>query len=107
MDKYSELKRTTLAEIGDIPHVGVYVIAYMGKVVYVGKAESSVYGRLANHMYVVDDVGAWMRKVQSDWDNVRLDVLAPPVGADVDWIGRAEEALIHKFSPLFNTALNV
>jgi len=112
MDKYSELVRTTLydATKADIlPLAGVYVIAYMGKVVYVGKASSGVGPRLVGHITNALDelLGGWMLKLRDDWQNVRLDVLAPPIDADTDrWLKTAEEKLIIRLRPLFNEALN-
>jgi len=100
MDRPAEIHRTTLDALDDVPHAGVYVIAYLGRVLYVGKAEDSVAGRLASHMYNSDAIGEWMRSVD-DWPNVRLDVLTPPYDG---WIAPVEEALIRKFTPLFNTA---
>ena len=108
MNKYKSLKRTTLDNMDDLPHYGVYIIAYMGRVLYVGKANDSVVGRLKSHLYKcdVEDVGGWMFKVRDDWHNVRLDVLEPPDEGDVDvWLKGAEAACVRQFNPLFNTML--
>ena len=108
LPRYKRLARTTLKELKDLPHVGVYVIAYMGKVLYVGKASESVDGRLNNHLYKrdTDDIGGWMFKVQDDWHNVRLDVLEPPDEVDQrKWLMEVEGALVREFEPLFNTCL--
>jgi len=42
--KPKSICRTTLNQLdnGKIPHAGIYVIAYLGKVMHVGKAELSV-----------------------------------------------------------------
>ena len=107
MQKYKTLTRTTLSELDDLPHAGVYVIAYLGKVLYVGKASESVHGRLHNHMYKPSRIGVWMRNAQDDWCNVRLDVLEQPDSAGVEWLDAAELALIRHHAPLFNDALMV
>jgi hypothetical protein len=42
MDKYKSLTRTTLHEAmndGVLPHAGIYIVAYLGRILYVGKAE--------------------------------------------------------------------
>lgn len=105
--KYKQLHRSVLSETVGLPPVGVYVLAYMGRVVYVGRASISVADRLSNHVYTCDDVGSWMRKVQGDWDNVRLDVLEIPDDCDSGWLDTVEMALIDRFRPLFNTVGNV
>lgn len=106
--KYKTLTRTTLHDMGALPHVGIYIMAYMGRVVYVGKAEESINYRLHGHLYKrdVEDIGAWMYKVRDDWHNVRLDVLECPDNVDSRrWLVAAESALIHQLCPLMNTAL--
>jgi hypothetical protein len=83
----------------------VYIVAYLGRVVYVGKASQNVDQRLVNHLYRrgTEPFGAWMAKVQADWENVRLDVLEPPDdGNTAYWLKSAEAALIRKLRPLFN-----
>ncbi len=104
LSKARSKHRTVLTELDDLPHAGVYVIAYMGRVVYVGKASLSVSERLVSHITQVSAVGAWMRRIQDDWGNVRLDVLEAPDSGDA-WINKVEEALIKKFRPVFNDAL--
>ena len=105
MQRYSNKHRTTVADSGNLPNIGLYVIAYMGAVLYVGKAEVSVWERLRSHMTTIAPIGAWLRKVQDDWDNVRLDVLEPPTDTDAHlWLCEAERALIARLDPMFNTA---
>lgn len=84
-----------------LPHAAIYIIAYLGRVVYVGKAQDGVEARLAGHMTAPSRLGSWLRRVD-DWENVRLDVLG---AHDDDWLRRAEEACIRRFRPLLNTQL--
>ena len=105
MEKYKSITRTTIEKMDDLPHVGIYIIAYLGKVIYIGRARESVIGRLKAHMVTCTPIGAWIRRV-NDWYNVRLDILEAPDCADVDrWLDTAETALIHRFTPLLNVAL--
>lgn len=104
---YKKLVRTTLRELSAVPCVGVYVIAYLGKILYVGQSVD-VGVRLVQHLRAAewDDIGGWMFKVQDDWHNVRLDVLEPPDEVDqLGWLTKVEGALVREFSPLFNTCL--
>lgn len=98
--------RTTLAD--RIPDaVGVYIIAYLGKILYVGKAEHSVNDRINNHRNnaLKEQLGSWMIRCD-DWPNIRLDVLVAPDLVDLrTWTKLVEAACIRKFSPLFNIAL--
>lgn len=104
MLKPKSLTRTTMAELDNLPHAGIYVLAYMGRVLYVGKAVS-VADRLRSHLRGISLIGAWLLRVREDWGNVRLDVLEQP-DEDDSWLPVAEEALIKRFNPLFNTVLN-
>jgi len=104
--KYKSLHRATLSDLGSLPHSGVYIIAYLGRVLYVGKASLSVQERLNGHIYRCSEVGAWMRKVQYEWDNIRVDVLEEPDEAPSNWLTLTEDALIKEFFPLFNEVGN-
>lgn len=110
MEGYKSKVRTTLHDMDNLPNAGVYVIAYMGKVLYVGKASESVFGRIKGHLYrrSIEDLGTWMYRVRDDWHNVRLDVLEPPDETiDVGyWLRSAESSLIRCFHPLFNEQIN-
>jgi hypothetical protein len=110
MDKYKSLTRTTLHEAmndGVLPHAGIYIVAYLGRILYVGKAEGSVAHRLTGHFLSreFDLLGVWMDRVQQDWHNVRLDVLEPPDSDWRYWLQSAESALVRRFVPLFNEQL--
>ena len=104
LPRYKRLVRTTLRGLaGDLPRVGVYVISYLGKVLYVEQSVD-VEVRLAQHLRAGewDDFGGWMSKVRDDWHNVRLDVLEPPdEGNQRKWLAEVEGALVREFSPLF------
>ena len=106
-----DIVRTTLGDLENtkIPHRGVYVIAYMKQVVYVGRAHKSVAERLYNHFLCRSRISTWMRRMDNDWDNVRLDILEPPLSiADYkQWLTDVERRLIKHFKPLFNTNYNV
>jgi excinuclease UvrABC nuclease subunit len=96
--------RITLAD--KIPvEPGIYIISYLGKIIYVGKTEESVKHRLTGHMTNSRNelLGSWMRRVD-DWENIGLDVLVPPNDVEdlKSWLRNAEAACIKKFSPLFN-----
>ena len=96
--------RTNLKEIFDLGeiHSGIYVVAYLGKVVYVGKAEVGVQPRLRQHICRAgvgnETLGDWMIK-NMDHANIRVDVLE---GSGRRWLEAAEHALIQRFSPLLN-----
>ena len=100
-----EILRITLAdEIPDIP--GVYVLAYFGKIVYIGISEIGVMHRLQEHGIHADKtselLGKWMIRC-SDWENVRLDILVPPDGVDMRWwLKTTESTCIRRFIPLLN-----
>ena len=103
------IHRTTFDQVyeGKIPLVGIYIIAYMGKIMYVGKAEETVIGRLASHTrYNLTPIGGWLNSMEFDWRNIRLDILEPPTHEDNrEWLKRTENACIKRFAPLFNTQL--
>lgn len=108
MKTYKSLTRTTLHDMDALPYCGIYIIAYMGKILYVGKAVDGVFARLSSHLYRrdVEDIGGWMYKVRDDWHNVRLDVLEAPDTGNVDvWLRESEASLIRLFRPMFNTHL--
>jgi hypothetical protein len=107
---YKTLTRTTLDKTDNLPFAGVYIIAYMGKVVYVGKSHYNVADRIANHWRkrMTEYLGDWMDKMRLEWHNIRLDVLEPPDDVDEEqWVKQVESALVRKFNPLFNISLQV
>ena len=106
MQKYKTLIRTTLQETDNLPLYGIYVIAYMGKILYIGQTTNSPGYRLQQHIEARDDIDVWMYSV-NDWDNVRLDVLEAPDIEPVYWMKEAEAAMIAMFNPLFNVMCNV
>ena len=104
MQTYKSKTRTVLSETADLPMCGIYILAYMGRVVYVGKATSGIAQRLEQHIEnrLYELLGYWMYMLQMDWVNIRLDVLeAPDDGTDY-WLREAEARLIRRFNPLFN-----
>lgn len=109
IEKYKSLTRTSLAEIDNLPHCGVYILAYMGRILYVGKTSYDVAHRLVNHWNhrATELLGDWMDKVRLDWANVALDVLEPPDDVrNVNyWLRQVESALVCKLNPLFNEQL--
>lgn len=108
--KYKSLTRTSLACLDNLPNCGVYILAYMGRIVYVGKTNYNVSARLVNHWTnrAQELLGNWMDKLKLDWDNVALDVLEPPDDVDGDyWLRQAEAALIKRLNPLFNDKMAV
>ena len=105
MDKYKSLTRTTIAECADLPHSGIYIIAYMGRVVYVGKSVL-IGDRLGQHITnrAFELLGHWLDLMRFDWANIRLDALETPDDCDEEvWNKEAEALLIRRFNPLFNT----
>jgi hypothetical protein len=94
-----------MSELDNLPFSGIYIIAYMGKILYVGKASVDVLGRISNHQSQFTKIGVWLLKSKGDWENVRLDVLEQPDDANKTWLKDAEALLIRKFNPLFNTNL--
>lgn len=105
MEKYKSLTRATIGDMADLPHTGVYVIAYMGTVLYVGKADNislRIVGHITNRGREL--IGTWLDAMRFDWHNVRLDALESPDDSDA-WTREAEDELIRRFKPLFNTQL--
>lgn len=106
---YDFIWRTTFDRIyeGDLPYFGVYVIAYMGKVLYVGKVENGLTERLVYHMkYGLSPIGCWLNIREFEWPNIRLDIIVPPAKEDDrDWLNKTENACIKRFKPLFNKQL--
>ena len=106
----SEFIRITLAD--EIPSTpGIYILSYMGRIVYIGKAETDVKGRLETHRWEALDsseiLGEWMVKCD-DWSNIGLDILVPPFDYDIRvWLQDAEAACVQKFNPLFNEQLQL
>ena len=104
--KPKEIIRITLGD--EIPDIeGVYVLAYMGRIVYVGKAECGVLSRLKEHINnAIDELlGAWIMK-NRDWENIRLDILVPPISKNMRlWVAEVEDACIKRFDPLLNIQL--
>lgn len=104
--------RTTLDKIGKVvlPTPSVYILAYMNKIVYVGKTEESVEGRLAGHMTHAlgphEHLGKWL-VMNADHSNIRLDVLSAPDNAPSNWAIEAEVECIRRFRPLLNVQLNL
>lgn len=105
MKKYKYLHCTTMDDTCDMPHSGVYIIAYMGKVVYVGISASGVANRIEQHIGANDSIGRWLRAMQWDWHNVRVDALCIPDDADRRWLREAEAALVRRHAPVFNAVL--
>jgi hypothetical protein len=106
MQKPKHIHRLTLDAVArdGIPQTGVYVIAYMGHVLYVGKTSGGA-KRLEQHMTGYSRIGAWMIQMKHDWHNIRVDFLEVPDNRDNYWITQAEMQLIRRFSPLFNNML--
>lgn len=105
---FGKLIRTTMSELPNIQEcIGIYIVAYMGKIVYVGKAEYNIPSRLVGHFTnaLNEPFGAWLRMIEPDWQNVRLDVLTLPDEVGDWWLREAENTLIRKFNPLFNEQL--
>lgn len=93
-------------EIPDVP--GVYIVAYMGRVIYVGMAKSigsRIRGHATDAWKDAEHLGKWLL-LNHDHVNIRLDALVQPDGADKSWRRQAEAQCIRKFSPLFNNLLN-
>jgi len=109
LTKPSNIYRTTLDQAlfeNVLPYVGIYVMAYMGKILYVGKAEDGIKDRLTNHISMNKSlIGIWLKSMEADWHNVRLDVLEPLDCEDRRWLVQAEMALVQRFVPLFNEKL--
>lgn len=94
-------------EITMIPICGIYVIAYMGTVLYVGKSVD-IAPRMRTHCTVNHcKIDLWLQQMVFDYENIRIDILIP--GLEVEnidrWLDRTELKCIRKFSPLFNDLL--
>ena len=110
-----ELTRTTLDKAFDeetlLPSSGVYILAYMGNVVYVGRAVS-ISDRLRQHCTGLVSqplpIDGWIRQMQFDYQNIRLDILeVPPMAEGPSWLSETEAACIRQFRPLMNDRLNI
>lgn len=96
MQPPNERIRITLADsIPDTP--GIYILAYMGKIVYIGLTQDSVYHALLYHQYKQDRLGQWMS--EQDPASVRLDILIPP---SLGWMIPARRALKQYFHPVIS-----
>ena len=105
MDKPKERIRLTMAD--ELPACpGVYIIAYLGRIVYVGITTGAVCERMEHHITnaLQERLGAWLLKVD-DWPNIRIDVLVPPDTNVSYWLYTVEAACIKQFNPLFNEQL--
>ena len=109
-----ELTRTTLDKAFDeetlLPISGIYILAYMGNVIYVGQA-ADISDRMRQHCTGLVahplPVDAWIRQMQFDYQNIRLDILeTPPMAEDRFWLNETEAACIRQFRPLMNDRLN-
>jgi hypothetical protein len=108
LPKHKSLTRTNMEEAVDLPYSGVYIIAYMGKIVYVGKSGYNVSERLTNHVLNrhKEPLGGWLYNMRFDWINIRLEVLESPDDVnETYWLQETENALIRKLKPLFNEKL--
>lgn len=100
LDKYYDTKTV-------LPYSGVYIIAYMGKVLYVGRA-SDMNDRMRQHIKIGDlTVDYWLRSMTFDFANIRVDILETPDDIDGKYWGKEAEArLITYFNPIFNDQCN-
>lgn len=98
------IHRTTIYDLlNDDPEItGVYIIAYLGKIIYVGRS-ADVTKRLTEHYLQRSKFGGWMANIYMDWINVRVDILEPDISSDEIWMKNAERACIRKFRPLINS----
>ena len=105
---YKRLHRTTVGEVSESEEslMGIYVIAYKGEIIYVGKTTVDVKERLSNHIHQGNKLGSWLLNTLDDWHNVRLDILEPEDHDDEVWLAAAEVACIRQFSPLLNKIHN-
>jgi hypothetical protein len=105
---YKKLHRTTVGDLyeSDEKLMGIYIIAYVGKVIYVGKTTNDVSVRLISHTYQKNKIGTWLLTLSDDLHNIRLDVLEPEDHDDEVWLAAAEVACIRHFSPLLNKIHN-
>ncbi len=101
--------RTTFDQISEIilPASGIYIVAYMGKIIYVGKSKNLTH-RIPAHIYSADRnyeyLGRWLL-INRDHENIRIDILGTPhdvVDEDV-WLKKTEARCVQQFRPLFNT----
>ena len=102
-----QICRVTFDQLGKtpLPNAGIYIVAYMHQILYIGKAKISVSDRLRSHMVLMTRIGRWLRMYELDWENVRLDVLEIPDGQSEQWLFQAENVLVKVFKPLFNSQL--
>jgi hypothetical protein len=103
MRKPDEHIRTTLAAAFDgeteLPYSGVYILAYMGKIVYVGRSVD-LPDRLRCHCARGNQlIDAWLYGMRFDYQNIRLDILA---SVDPVWLKEVEDVCIKHFKPLLN-----
>jgi hypothetical protein len=102
--KLGKLIRTTLDEKLPAVEYGVYILAYLGRIVYVGKTRRGVQERIRGHITDPDSLlGEWLT-LNRDWPNIRIDILVPPDTEDARiWLKETEVACINRFNPLMNS----
>ena len=98
------IHRTTIYELvnNDDHPFGVYIVAYLGRIIYVGGTTQPITSRLSTHYYSGAKFGKWLISTINDWHNVRIDILEPESVENEEWITEAEKACIQKFRPLLN-----
>ena len=106
--KNYKLFRSTFDKIEEIgiPYTGIYIIAYLGEIIYIGIASLSIEHRIKNHMSTFSMLGQWLSLV-NDYSNIRIDILEPPDDCENVryWLKHYENKLIKKLSPLLNLSL--
>ena len=111
MQKPKEFHRYTLNVAFDEhtvqPVSGIYILAYMGTIIYVGQSADIPYRLLHHCSRGRQRIDAWLRNMAWDYGNVRLDILETPHGCnEKSWLNNTENACIKQVSPLLNVQLN-
>ena len=109
MKKPYKIIRTTIGEylMSKEPYsgIGVYIFACYPSLecLYIGKSKY-VYDRIRYHFKDPDEpLSMFIKSIMEDSIRFRLDILVPESQNDLEWIDRAERALIFHFQPQFNT----
>ena len=100
------MERFTLDQFFDgeseIPISGVYVIAYLTSILYVGQSIDIPHRMHTHCTNGVLPIDYWLQNMGWDYHNIRVDI---HITASDDHMEIIEERMIKQFCPVYNTLL--